>query len=412
MIDMNPPMSNLLDFDDVTCFNYNDAWAKIMVNGGTPPMTYQWSNGDITDSIGDLMPATYTVTVTDYYKCTTIDSVSIVQPTMLLASITDSTGVKCFGGSDGSATVSASGGTPGYSYVWSTTPPQTGTTASNLSAIQYFVYVTDTNGCDTSVSVFISQPDQILISITDQDESCPDNCDGSIVANVSGGIKPYSYIWSPPISSTDSVVNNLCVGDYYLTVTDYNNCPLTSGLVQIETGVPIDATFNANPISGYAPVDINFTFSGAEAQEYQWDFGDGNSSTVANPTHTFTDEGEYTIILNVNSGPPHYCTDSYTLIITIDALPFMDIPNAFSPNNDGYNDVFRIETRGLVEFNVMIFNRWGKKIHEWSGIDGFWDGTQNGEDVADGVYFFVIKSLGNDGKEYNQQGSVTLMRGE
>jgi len=89
----------------------------------------------------------------------------------------------------------------------------------------------------------------------------------------------------------------------------------------------------------------------------------------------------------------------------------MDIPNAFSPNSDGKNDVFRIETRGLVAFNVMIFNRWGKKIYEWSGVDGYWDGRHNGTDAADGVYFYIIKSKGNDNAEYNKQGSVTLMRG-
>lgn len=411
IVDMNPPMFNQINFSDVSCFGYNDAWAKIFVNGGTPPMMYEWNTGDLTDSITGLSPTTYTVTVTDYYKCTTVDSVTITQPSLLTASIIDSTDVSCFGGSDGTATVLANGGTPGYTYNWSTSPPQSGQTATNLSAIQYFVYVTDTNGCDTTISVFIGQPDQLFISIADEDEGCPGSCTGSIVATVTGGIRPYSYAWSSPIVVVDSVVTNLCQGNYYLTITDFNNCPLSSGLISIGTAVPIDATFIADPVMGYAPLDVNFSFVGAEAQEYQWDFGDGTSDTIPNPSHVYNADGDFIVTLIINSGYPYFCTDTFSLTISVDATPFMDIPNAFSPNNDGYNDVFRIETRGLIAFNCMIYNRWGKKIYEWSGADGFWDGKQNGNEAADGVYFYIINAKGNDGKDYKEQGSVTLMRG-
>ena len=412
IVDMNPSMYNQMDFDNVSCFGLSDAWAKIIVNGGTPPMTFAWSSGDVTDSIGNLVTATYIVTVTDYYKCNMIDSVTIVQPSLLVAGIIDSTDVLCFGGTDGTATVFASGGTPGYTYMWSTTPPQSGQTATNLSAIQYFVAVTDTNGCDTTISILIAQPDQLLISILDQDEGCPGSCDGSIIATVTGGIRPYTYVWSAPIVQVDSAVTNLCIGDYFLSITDFNNCLLSSGLINIVTGVPIDATFIANPVVGYAPLDINFTFIGAAAQDYDWDFGDGSTETIPNPIHTYMDEGDFIVTLIINSGSPYFCSDTFNISIHVDAYPYMDIPNAFSPNNDGYNDVFRIETRGLVAFNVVIFNRWGKKIHEWSGIDGFWDGKQNGIEAADGVYFYIIKSLGNDGVDYNKQGSVTIMRGK
>jgi len=297
VIDMNPPMFNQLDFDDVSCFGYTDGWAKIDVNGGTPPFTYVWSSGDVVDSIGNLPVTTYTVTVTDFYKCQTIDSLTIDQPSLLIANIIDTTAVLCFGGSDGSATVLVSGGTLGYTYLWSTSPPQIGPTATNLSAIQYFVAVTDTNGCDTTISVYIAQPDQLLISISDQDEGCPGSCDGSIVATVTGGIRPYDYTWSAPIAGIDSTATDLCIGDYFLTVSDFNKCSLSTGIITIETGVPIDATFTANPLTGYAPMDVNFTFIGAEAQDYFWDFGDGSTSIDPNPTYTYNDEGDYTITL-------------------------------------------------------------------------------------------------------------------
>ena len=87
-------------------------------------------------------------------------------------------------------------------------------------------------------------------------------------------------------------------------------------------------------------------------------------------------------------------------------------PNAFSPNGDGHNDEYKAKTcQNITEFRATIVNRWGHKLYEWTDPTGGWDGTSGGRDVADGVYFVIVKAKGADGKEYNIRKDVNLLRG-
>ena len=90
----------------------------------------------------------------------------------------------------------------------------------------------------------------------------------------------------------------------------------------------------------------------------------------------------------------------------------LTFPNAFSPNNDGINDIYKAkEHQNIAEFHAYIFNRWGQKLYEWTDPDGGWDGTHNGNDVSDGVYFVLVKAKGTDGHNYNIRIDVNLLRG-
>ena len=89
------------------------------------------------------------------------------------------------------------------------------------------------------------------------------------------------------------------------------------------------------------------------------------------------------------------------------------MPNAFSPNGDGINDVYRAKSsyQSIVEFKATIFNRWGQKLYEWSDPAGGWDGKYKGRDVAQGVYFVMVKAKGADGRQFNIKSDVNLLRG-
>ena len=88
------------------------------------------------------------------------------------------------------------------------------------------------------------------------------------------------------------------------------------------------------------------------------------------------------------------------------------VPNAFSPNHDQINDVFKVKSyQNIVEFHAYIFNRWGQKLYEWTNIDGGWDGTYRGNDVKQGTYFVLVKAKGADGETYNSRKDVNLLRG-
>lgn len=91
----------------------------------------------------------------------------------------------------------------------------------------------------------------------------------------------------------------------------------------------------------------------------------------------------------------------------------LNVPNAFSPNGDGTNDIFRVKQdyRSIISFHAWIFNRWGKKLYEWTDITGGWDGTYHGRDVPDGAYYVRIDAKGADGKKYNIKKAVNLLRG-
>ena len=88
------------------------------------------------------------------------------------------------------------------------------------------------------------------------------------------------------------------------------------------------------------------------------------------------------------------------------------VPNAFSPNHDQINDIFKVKSyQNIVEFHAYIFNRWGQKLYEWTNIDGGWDGTYRGNDVKQGTYFVLVKAKGADGETYNIRKDVNLLRG-
>ena len=158
-----PLLAAVVTGTNVSCHGGNNGTATATVTGGIPSYVYFWSNGQVTNPATNLIAGTYTVTVTDANLCMATASVIITEPAeSLQATITSQTNVTCFGYSDGSATVTATGGTPPYSYVWNTIPVQTTSTASNLVAGTYTVTVTDANNCTANDSVTLTQPPSIL----------------------------------------------------------------------------------------------------------------------------------------------------------------------------------------------------------------------------------------------------------
>ena len=131
----------------------------------------------------------------------------------------------------------------------------------------------------------------------------------------------------------------------------------------------------------------------------------------------FYDSGTYYIRLLVtftdadgNSSPEPEVSATYTIKISESELK---VPNAFSPNGDGINDIFKVHYKSLIKFNAYIFNRWGQQLYHWglSEIDGGWDGSYKGKQVKDGVYFVVIEAEGSDGIKYKHKGDITILRG-
>jgi len=103
--------------------------------------------------------------------------------------------------------------------------------------------------------------------------------------------------------------------------------------------------------------------------------------------------------------------DTQTSDSTVVLTSTLTMPNAFSPNHDDINDIYKVKQyQNIVEFRATIFNRWGQKLYEWTKIDEGWDGTYRGKDVKQGIYFVLVKARGADGQVYNIRKDVNLLR--
>ncbi len=410
---------------DVHSCNGQDANINVNATGGFTPLTYEWSNSAGNSSsvnVNPPTPTTYYVTVSDACNYFAVDSVK-VSISNLSTTITNVDSITCYGYSDGSATVTAADGLLPYSYIWSPTNDVT-PTAGNLAAGTYFVTVTDGIGCSATNFVILDSPPQIALTLTPTDETCLASCNGQIATQLTGNYDPpVSYVWSTlPAQSTQNA-SNLCAGDYTVTVTySPSNCHLTeTATVGTETIINAFYTTDPSPPEGYVPFTIGFNSTGTTgAVSYSWDFGDGSAvSTDINPTHEYTAMGDYTVTLTVSSGAPNNCIATYQMVVVVIQPSSMSVPNVFTPNGDGKNDIFTIEVQGIKTINVDIFNRWGKKIYNLNANDfadvqaqkPIWDGNSKSEGkCADGTYFYIIDAVGYDKKEYNLQGTINLLR--
>ena len=174
---------------------------------------------------------------------------------------------------------------------------------------------------------------------------------------------------------------------------------------------PVHATFEAHPAD----------YAGWDAY-YEWRFYKDTAQEPyiiryeENTDFDFTESGSIRVVLyaKFTQGELEIETTNeespFTLSISESVLL---MPNAFSPNGDGINDIYRAKNnyQSIVEFDAYIFNRWGQKIYEWHDPAGGWDGKFNGKDVKQGVYFVLVKAKGADGRKYNIKKDVNLLRG-
>lgn len=238
-----PAINTVVQTVDVSCAGGSDGTATAAASGGQGTFTYLWQPGGQTTPVAiNLSGGPIAVIVTDSAGCQDTATAIINNPPpigILVSTISPS----CFGGSDGSATATAIGGTGNLSFSWSPGGATTAT-ATGLSAGVYTVVVSDDNGCSDSISVGISEPAPVTASLFSTNESCFNNCDGSVSAVPQGGTTPYSYQWDTPNGDTSSTVQGLCNGTYTLTVTDANGCTVIDS---VEIGFPQSPVADAGP---------------------------------------------------------------------------------------------------------------------------------------------------------------------
>ncbi|QTN38518.1 tandem-95 repeat protein [Cryomorphaceae bacterium] len=280
---------------DISCNGESDASAGFTVSGGTGNFTYLWSNGQTTENLMSVGAGTYSVTATDENGCTVQGALTITEPEVLTAGASVSSNyngrdLSCNGAADGSALVTVSGGTTGYSYSWS--DGQTTATASGLSSGAYGVTITDVNGCMTYATVTLTDPPSLTSSGITTDILCFGESTGAIDLTPSGGTVAldYSYQWSTGAATQD--VSNLSAGTYSVTVTDDNGCTHVNSFVLTQPAAALDVSGTyTDATSGLNNGTISATINGGVAPYFQdWsDAGSGlNRMNLAPGTYTLS----------------------------------------------------------------------------------------------------------------------------
>lgn len=262
----------------VNCIGSCDGTAISAPIGGTAPYSYLWATGgETTPALSNLCIGSYGLTVTDTNGCTDSSNYVVIDPPVLTL-VLDSTAVTC-NGNDGTATATAGGGTPPYSYLWMP-GGQTTPTATNLSSGLYSITLTDFNGCFLSSTVTINNPVPIDDNETVIDANCG-VCDGVIAMAPTGGIPPYTHSWSNGLSTP--TITNLCPGFYTDTITDFNGCIQTFTVILSNSSGPSGVTSTINDATCYAACDGSanvIPIGGLSPYTYLWMPGGLTDSTI------------------------------------------------------------------------------------------------------------------------------------
>lgn len=319
----------------VSCNGALTGQFTVQASGGVPTYSYLWSNGDMDPTLNGVGAGTYSVVATDQNGCQDSIQLEMLEPTAIDVVVLDVVDATCFGYDDGSATISASGGTPPFLYGWSPTLQNT-PTATDLSAGNHIYTVTDANGCMNSDTVVVSEPDQIILVTSNDTTICP----GTVVpltVEASGGGGTYLITWDngegfgtsydPYIEQTTNIP---------VVAIDQNGCESVPNSVIVTTFSPVSASFGSTVVDQCTqPFQVDFTNSSTNASSYSWTFGNGDNSTQFLPSTAYDSAGTYLVTLVAESSDG--CLDSVTNPVNIQGLP----EAAFSiPNPDGCYPIF------------------------------------------------------------------------
>jgi len=338
--------THTMSYTNITCFGDNDGSATITPSGGSTPYTYVWSVAGTNSTITGLSGGMYYVTATDNNGCSVTDSAQITEPALLEASITDTTHVDCYGNCNGIAIVTPVGGSVPWSYLWSDS--QTDSTAASLCANTYTVTVSDDHGCDTIVSVTITQPAEIITSITGTNAACSGVDNGTAILSISGGETPYSFEWSNGESTQN--ISGLAPMEYFVTVTDDNGCTMVDSItINADMGITL-AVLDTTHVTCFGDadgaIDINASGSLFPPITYEWSNGETTDDISG------LGPGTYTVTATDQAG----CTaiDSATVLepsaITIDSGTHTDI--TCNGDDDGTITISASGGTGSLEYDI------------------------------------------------------------
>jgi gliding motility-associated-like protein len=414
LVTLPGPSVSILNIIDETCTAGNGG-ATAVSSGGTPGYLYQWSclPAQSIQILQNVHAGNYDVTISDVNGCTATNNVTITNspaPTLSVLSILPA---NC-GYSNGAININVNGGTGPFLYSWNSSPPQYTQNLSNVPPGNYIVIVNDSNNCTATIHSSVTELPGPLSTSAGLPEICSRGNGSAFVTAAGGHGFPYNYSWStiPPQNTQNAT--NLVSGTYTVTVDD-GGCSTTSTICISNIPGP-DAAFTAHPTT-LTYLDGPVTFedeSNGSIITWQWTLGDGSTSTSTQFWHQYPGIGTYAVMLIVTD--TNMCTDIAVDTINVTDIFTIYIPNVFSPNGDGINDLFFPQGINWDHngFQFDIFDRWGNLTFHTEDVNGKWNGTLwnsgSSEDQLIDVYVYHIHVRELGGMEREFVGKVTLLK--
>ncbi|WP_226389617.1 PKD domain-containing protein [Penaeicola halotolerans] len=401
----------------VSCIGSNDGVITLAVSGGQAPYHYSWTDGDTAATRTDLIAGTYEVTITDASQCTFSASVTVEEPshpiTVSAVSLSD---VSCAGARDGEIKLEITGGQAPYKLTWSD-----GSVLAQRQGLlpgDYQVTIQDARGCIVTKDFSIASPNRLEATlISDVTYDCTQKrfvAQASVL--VTGGSGQYTYLWNNTESSTQPNYTLTSEGALTVKVIDQKGCELVVSQ-QIDFPEPASADFDFKVKGAFAPQTLisvedilEFTSkSKGEVISWAWDFGDGHVSNQQDPDHQYQEMGDYQVKLSIQDA--YGCSDVKQMTVTVgDTFVFL-VPNAFTPNGDGLNDYFSPKMKGVIEYELRIFNKNGDLLYHTNRKDDKgWSGAALGNQTAAGSYIFKAKLTNKQGQQVIKEGSFLLIK--
>ena len=320
----------------------------------------------------------------------------------------------CHNDSDASIAVQVSGGNAPYYLQWNDPQQQQTALIDSLHAGTYTLIVTDASGCKDTSSYTINNPPLLTFDTLTTPAYCKGACIGSASAiQVTGGIPGYTYLWNDANQQTTATAAQLCPGPYSVTVTDQNGCSKTINniVVSYSDSVP-SIQVSADDTTLYQgqttqlhciPDSIIYNYAWSPSQYL-------NNATIANPQTSPTGPITYYVTLTDMNG----CSVKDSIYLEVDVVicgePEIFIPNAFSPNNDGQNEVLYVRGNAIKTMLIRVYDRWGELVFESNSKNVGWNGTYKNNPVDPGVFVYYLEVVCYDNQSYFKKGNVTIIR--
>jgi gliding motility-associated-like protein len=409
------PLSAHIEITDASCGINQDGTARGIVIGGTAPYSYMWQGpegfvfeNNTTQEVENLPGGIYTMQVTDSKGCVAVSQAEVgtLAPftvTPVLVTDYNGFGVSCFGASDATVELEILGDYPPFNFQWSN--GSTTRNIENISAGEYYVYVVDAANCPSEATIIIEQPEELKIDYIVEDVSCFGFADGRVIISAQGGSGHFQYNWQNGQSSAD--VSGMEAGGHFIKITDRNNCSIDT-IIQINEPSPlitnplIEEPYCEETTDG--SIELNLS-GGTFPYSFSWSGGQTSEDIYGIRKGTY-----YVTVEDFNN-----CVRIDTIMVNSINDLCIRIPNAFTPNDDGFNDYWVIGSKVAGTLGelypwavVEVYNRLGELVYRSrEGYPQPWDGTSRGHKLPMDSYFYVI--FRNNGQP-PVSGHVTIIR--